>query len=46
MESHEFGVKKECGPEANNHKVFSIDWFKLRLNVLETFDEGEFLLAN
>lgn len=46
FENKEFIPSKtiEFGGSFQLH-TFDIDWFKERLNVLETFDEGEFIFA-
>lgn len=47
-DKHHFVQKQaiEVDPEEMKLAVYDIDYFAMRLNVLETFDEGEFVLAS
>jgi hypothetical protein len=47
FKKHEFEESKNLGVRCNNQdmKLFEIDYFAHKLNVLESFEEGEFLLA-
>ena len=40
------GKKQIDTPSETKLTLYDIDYFKMNLNVLETFDEGEFTLAN
>ncbi len=45
MKNHEFKANKVLDSAANLN-LFDINYLQLKLNVLESFDEGEFVLAN
>ena len=45
--AYSFEVKKSIDTETDlNLKLYDIDYFRMHLNALETFEEGEFTLAN
>jgi len=45
MKTFQFKVSKKID-QATNINLFDINYQQLKLNVLESFDEGEFVLAN
>jgi hypothetical protein len=45
MKTFQFNVSKKLDP-ATDINLYDINYMQLKLNVLESFDEGEFVLAN
>ena len=47
FKNHEFEESKNLGVQCNGKdlRIFEIDYYASKLNVLETFEEGEFVLA-
>ena len=45
MKTFQFNVSKKLDP-ATDINLYDINYMQLKLNVLESFDEGDFVLAN